>query len=145
VAGTTPEYGTPEVKPSPRSGGLGEGAGVPTPAGGAPTRPYTYVAEWRHTKMGAITEEIVVCLVCKKVLEPTRVRRTRSGTHGEDYYVHEHPLTSIVLEESNSGRRTVVVPKELEETRDLVERAWIYEDATVEDIRKAVAQYLRLR
>jgi len=93
--------------------------------------------------MGAITEEIVVCLVCKRVLEPSRRRRTMSGTHGEDYYVHEHPMTSIVLEESNSGRRKVVVPRELEEIKDLIERIWVYEGATVNDVRKAVEQYLR--
>jgi hypothetical protein len=139
------KYQTPEVKPSPTAGGLGEGAGALAPAGGAPTGAYTYVAEWRHTKMGAITEEIVVCMTCKKVLEPSRVRRSRSGTHGEDYYVHEHPMVSVTLEESNSGRRKVVVPKELEEIRDLIERAWVYEGATVEDIKVSIAQYLRLR
>jgi len=95
--------------------------------------------------MGAITEEIVVCMVCKKVLAPSRTRRSRTGTHGEDYYVHEHPLVSIVLEQSNSGRRRVVVPKELAEVEDLLERAWVYEGATPEDIRKAIEQYLKLR
>jgi hypothetical protein len=135
---------TPGLEPSPRSGGLGEGVvGSPT-TGGAPTV-YTYTAYWRRTEMGAVTEEIVVCLVCRRVLEPSRVRRSRRGTHGEDYYVHEHPLLSIVLEQSNSGRRRVVVPKEFEEIRDLIERAWIYEGASVEDVRKAITQYLRIR
>ena len=142
MAGTTYKDVTPEVKPSPTSGGLGEGAEGRPSAGGAPTR-YVYTAEWRRTEMGAITEEIVVCLVCKRVLEPSRRRRTMSGTHGEDYYVHEHPMTSIVLEESNSGRRKVVVPRELEEIKDLIERIWVYEGATVNDVRKAVEQYLR--
>jgi hypothetical protein len=144
VAGTTPEYGTPDTEPSPTGRGLGEGAGARAPAGGAPTV-YTYVASWRRTGMGAITEEIVICLTCRRVLEPSRVRRSRSGTHGEDYYVHEHPMISITLEESNSGRRKVVVPKEIEEIKDLVERAWVYEDATVEDIKVFIAQYLRVR
>jgi len=144
VARTEPGYGTPEVKPSATERGLAEGVvGSPT-TGGAPTV-YKHVAYWRYTRMGAITEEIVVCLVCKRVLEPTRTRRTRSGTHGEDYYIHEHPLLSIVLKESNSGRRSVTVPKELEEVRKLVEKAWVYEGASVEDIRKQVAQYLKLR
>lgn len=139
---TTPKNDTPEIKPAPLSGGQGAGAAGTPVAGEAP---YTHVAEWRRTMMGAKTEEIVICLVCKKVLEPSRVRRSRSGTHGEDYYIHKHPIVSVVLRESNSGRRSVAVPKELEEIKDLIERAWIFENATIEDIRKSIAQYLRLR
>ena len=37
MAGTSPKYQTPEVKPSPTSGGLGEGAEGRPSAGGAPT------------------------------------------------------------------------------------------------------------
>jgi hypothetical protein len=107
--------------------------------------PYTYTAEWRRTRMGAITREIVVCLTCRKVLEPVRRRRSKSGTHGEDYYVHEHSLTSVVLEQSNSGRRYVSVPRELEGVRKIVERMWVYEDASVDDIKAFIEQYLRLR
>jgi hypothetical protein len=33
----------------------------------------------------------------------------------------------------------------LEEVKDLIERAWVYEGATAEDIKASVARYLRIR
>jgi hypothetical protein len=139
----TPVEEERKVGALPVERGAGEGA-AGSPAASEAPKVYTYVAEWRSTNMGAITREIVVCMVCRRVLEPTRRRRSRSGTHGEDYYVHEHPMISIILEQSNSGKRYVSVPKELEKIKELVERAWVYEDASISDIKASIEQYLKL-
>jgi len=96
---------------------------------------------FRSTRMGGKTIVIAICPVCKKVLEPSRTRRSRSGTHGEDYYVHEHPIEALWLKQSNSGIRTITVPPSLQEIEDLLERTWIYEDSCVEDVINVVRAY----
>ncbi|MEM1944067.1 MAG: hypothetical protein QXE52_08305 [Candidatus Caldarchaeum sp.] len=74
---------------------------------GPTTQPLRFA--WRDTRMGGLTETIVVCLLCKKVLEPTSQYRSRRGTHGEDTYSHiiGHPLEWATLQRSNSGRRSL--------------------------------------
>jgi hypothetical protein len=102
---------------------------------------YTQTYPFKHTKIGGKTIVIAICPTCRKILKPTRTRRSRSGTHGEGYYVHEHPIESIWLEQSNSGIRSITVPPSLEPVKDLLERMWIYEDSCVEDIKNAVLAY----
>jgi hypothetical protein len=108
------------------------------------TNVYTYTVPYRNTKMGGYTKYIGICMQCRKVVNPIRVRRSKAGTHGEDYYSHEHPLVFIVLEQSNSGNRYIVVPEELRTIREELERMWIYEDATVGEIIKLISLYLSL-
>jgi hypothetical protein len=109
--------------------GAAAGLGV-TPADTA--RLYRYEVEWRHTRYGAVTEYIAICPQCKRVVPPARIQLSRSGTHGEDYYVHAHPLVFIKLTQSNSGNRDVGaigdVPKELVEA---VRTAWVWEGCSV--------------
>jgi hypothetical protein len=93
--------------------------------------------------MGGLTSYIAVCMTCKKVIRPLRTRFSRSGTHGTEYYVHEHPLVFIELNQSNSGNRSIVVPKELEEIKADLERMWIYESCYVSDIKNYVETYLK--
>jgi hypothetical protein len=101
-----------------------------------------YEFPFRSTRMGALTKAIVVCLQCKKVLSPSRVQRSKTGNHGSDFYVHEHPVTAIILEQSNSGKRTITVPSELSEIKDLLEVTWLYENSDVNDVVNAVRAYL---
>jgi hypothetical protein len=93
--------------------------------------------------MGGITDHIAVCLECRKVVPPARSRFSRSGTHGEDYWVHAHPLVFIKLTQSNSGVRDVAaiggVPEELIE---LVRAAWLYEGRSVPGIVSLVMDWL---
>jgi hypothetical protein len=96
---------------------------------------------FRSTRMGGRTIVIAVCPLCKKILEPSRVRRSRTGTHGEDYYVHRHPIESVWLKQSNSGIRTITVPPSLEPIRDLLERTWIYEDSCADDVVNVIRAY----
>jgi len=101
-----------------------------------------YEFPYRSTRMGALTKAIVVCLECKKVLQPSRTQRSRTGNHGSDFYVHEHPLAAILLEQSNSGKRSIVVPDSLSKIRDLLEITWLYESSDVNDVVNAVRAYL---
>jgi len=92
--------------------------------------------------MGGVTKYIGVCLVCKRVIKPTNVRRSRSGTHGEDYYVHEHPLEFVLLYSSNRGNRSVSVPSVLEPIKIQLEVLWVYKNAPVSEIIAFINQYL---
>jgi len=105
---------------------------------------HTYKWPWRHTiKTGALTVYIGICLTCKRVIEPTRTERSRTGTHGTDYWAHEHPLNFIKLEQSNSGLRHVycygAVPEDLcKRVRD----EWRYGDTGVWDIIRLIERWL---
>jgi hypothetical protein len=80
---------------------------------------------FRETKMGAITKTVVICPICKKILKPAKEYRSRTGRHGEDIYVHEHKVLGVILDQSNSGKRYIDVPDELQRIKDLLELAWI--------------------
>jgi hypothetical protein len=103
---------------------------------------YTYEKEYRHTRLNGLTISIAICLECKKVIEPTRKYRSKTKTHGKDYYVHEHPLLFITLVQSNRGYRVIGVPKELEDMYIVLERLWVYEGKTVEEIIEYIKSYL---
>jgi len=93
--------------------------------------------------MGGYTKYIGVCLVCKRVIKPTSTRRSRSGTHGEDYYTHEHELKFILLYSSNRGNKSVSVPDELRPIQNDLERMWIYENVSVHEIIEFISSYLQ--
>ena len=76
--------------------------------------------------MGGIDFSIGVCLLCREVVRPESLRRSLSGTHGEDYFVHLHPLKFVELYQSNSGNRHFWLEEGLEFLEDLVKEAWIY-------------------
>jgi len=101
-----------------------------------------YEFPYRRTKMGALTKAIVICTECKKILLPSRTQRSKTGNHGTDYYVHEHPVCAIYLEQSNSGRRTITVPDELAEIMDILHVTWLYDNSDVNDIVNVVRAYL---
>jgi hypothetical protein len=101
-----------------------------------------YRYPFRNTRMGGLTKVIVICLECRKILQPSRVERSRSGSHGEDYYVHEHPPVSVYLEQSNSGKRRITIPQELESIRDILETVWCYESSEVNDVITVLKAYL---
>jgi hypothetical protein len=100
---------------------------------------YNYVQPVRHTRMGGRTIPIGVCDICGLV-EPHATRSSKSGTHGERFYSHRHPLSFLVLESSNTGKRSYyIVGQPSERVRQHLEaagRVWmqyktyadIYED-----------------
>jgi hypothetical protein len=106
------------------------------------TQKYTYVKNYRNTSMGGLTKHIAVCPVCKKVVKPTNVRRSRSGTHGEDYYVHEHPLDFLLLYSSNKGNKAIAIPDILKPIQKQLEIMWIYKDASIREIVEFINLYL---
>jgi len=106
------------------------------------TQKYTYIKEYRNTQYGGYTKYIAVCFTCKKVVKPTSVRRSKSGTHGEDYYTHEHPLEFLLLYSSNRGNRSIAVPSILEPIKEQLEIMWIYENCSVHMIIEFINSYL---
>jgi hypothetical protein len=109
--------------------------------GGSPgeAKMFKYRKIWRHTRLGGIDFSIGVCLGCREVVRPESLRRSCSGTHGEDYFVHEHELRFVELYQSNSGNRNYHIDDGLEFLEDLVKEAWIYlrEDPSVVEDRIA--------
>jgi hypothetical protein len=103
----------------------------------------TYVQEYpfRSTRLGGKTVVIAVCPTCRKILRPSRTRRSRAGTHGEDYYVHEHPIEALWLEQNNSGIRRIAVPPSLQPIKNQLERMWLYEGSSVGAVKNAVRAY----
>ena len=64
-------------------------------------REFTY----RETRMGGLTHTILISLKDFEVISPIRMKRTKSGTHGEDIYCLEDWDNVIILrfERSNRG------------------------------------------
>jgi len=80
-------------------------------------------------KTGAFTKYIAWCNVCRAIIEPSRIERSKTGAHGTDYWVHPHPLVFVQLSQSNSGVRTVNAEPGFPVTlKKLIERLWRYED-----------------
>jgi hypothetical protein len=99
------------------------------------SQPHVYLKEYRWTRMGGVTYYIAYCSTCRCILPPTSKRRTRSGTHGEDYWVHEHQLVFLCLESSNQGNRSLHAdPSFPEKLRQVAEVAWIYERRDAEEV-----------
>jgi hypothetical protein len=90
-----------------------------------PVRPH--VMPYRNTRMGGLTQAIGVCPKCG-VIRPYARRFSKTGTHGEFFYNHEHALVFIVLERSNSGRNSYYIMGDVEsDVRALLEKiggAW---------------------
>jgi hypothetical protein len=104
---------------------------------------------YRDTGMGGLYYAIAVCQLCRSVLEPVNVVRSRTGNHGEDLYEHEHPLVFLVLYRSNTGRRRSWVEGEelFDETvRAIIARAryqWEWYGVATHTIRENVEVDLR--
>ena len=61
---------------------------------------------FRETRMGGLTRTVLVSSKDFEVIRPTRTRRSKSGTHGEDIYCVEDWSSVAILrfERSNRGR-----------------------------------------
>jgi hypothetical protein len=129
---------------APEAGaGAAAGLGV-TPADTAKaTHLYKYEMPWRFTRKGGITVYIAICPACRKAIKPTRTKRSRFGTHGEEYYAHEHPLSFIKLVQSNSGNRSVAAIGNIpEELRMLVRDFWVFLGADIGEIGELINEWL---
>jgi hypothetical protein len=76
------------------------------------------------------------------VIKPTSTRRSRRGTHGENYYTHEHELRFILLHSSNSGKREIIVPDIMKPVQKDLEELWVYKGVTIKEIVEFVSSYL---
>jgi hypothetical protein len=95
-----------------------------------------------NIKAPGLTKAIVV--LDGRVLRPSRTRRSRTGAHGEDYYCLSQGEWNrawvIILEQTNSGKRYVSTINVPESVKELIERAWIYEGATVSEVASVAAK-----
>ena len=108
---------------APETGAVAAGGLGVTPPDTA--KQYTYVKRFRWTGMGGVDYWIAYCPTCEEIVPPVSSRRSRRGTHGEDYWVHEHQLVFIKLWSSNSGRRAVSADEGvLEELKEQAEFLW---------------------
>jgi hypothetical protein len=108
------------------------------------SQPHVYVKEYRWTGMGGITYYIAYCPVCQRILPPTSKRRTRSGTHGEDYWVHEHQLFFLRLKSSNRGNRCLSAdPSFPEKLRQVAEVTWVYERKSAGEVEELLEKFAK--
>jgi hypothetical protein len=133
----------------PSAGPVAEGGGLPSsgglPSGGSPgeAKMFKYRKIWRHTRLGGIDYSIGICLQCRDVIEPVGKRRSRKGTHGEDFFIHEHELRFVELYQSNSGNRDFMIDGGLEFLEDLVDTLWIYYRESPETVEEKIAEKLK--
>jgi hypothetical protein len=145
-----------EVTGGPEGGSEGrapEGTAGPSPAAGEAARPtaakYRYVTEYRRTRLGGFTDSIAICETCRRVVEPVASRLSRTGRHGEDHYEHEHPLTIVVLLQSNAGNRRHRIegdgPRDerIKEVVEMIADAWEFYRAEFGDIHRKAKALLR--
>jgi hypothetical protein len=101
---------------------------------------YVYERDYRRCiKACGRTKDIAYCPTCNSVIPPTSVRRSRTGAHGEDVYVHEHPLVFLTLTSSNSGvRRVEVEPGFPERLAARAKQLWLYERVEPEAVEEAL-------
>jgi hypothetical protein len=104
-------------------------------------------ASWRRTGMGAITHPIALRAVGNRLVlvRPTREEYSRSRSHGRWYYLRNDVDILIYLEQSNSGKRSVILsicrlPQEIcSHIADVAETLWVGFDAHyTADIEKAL-------
>jgi hypothetical protein len=108
------------------------------------TEPYLYVREFRQTRVGGMTYYIAYCPTCRCILPPTSKRRSRSETHGEDYWVHEHQLAFLCLESSNQGNRSLHAdPSFPEKLRSIAEISWLYERRSAGKVEELLEKFAK--
>jgi len=101
---------------------------------------HVYERDYRRCiKARGRTKGIAYCPTCNSVIPPTSVRRSKTGAHGEDIYVHEHPLVFLTLISSNSGvRRVEVEPSFPERLAAHAKQLWLYERVEPEAVEEAL-------
>ncbi|MFZ8811181.1 MAG: hypothetical protein ACO2PN_24135 [Pyrobaculum sp.] len=104
-------------------------------------------ASWRRTGMGAITHPIALKAVGNKLIlvRPMRKEFSRSGNHGRFYYLRDEVEVLLYLEQSNSGKRSVILsicrlPQELcSRITDVAEALWVgFDTYYTADVEKAL-------
>jgi hypothetical protein len=93
--------------------------------------------------MGGFTRPIALCTTCNTIIEPLSAYYSKTGNHGELYYYHEHQLSFLVLEISNSGKRSYHT-----DPVDILEAAgkdWVWFKKSYPEILEELKQLLQLK
>jgi len=110
---------------------------------------YRYVRPWRCTRLGGRIESVAICPDCLTVVEPVRRRRSRAGTHGDDFYEHSHQLVFLELVQSNSGNRRHHIVGDVDLDLKLllshVGGRWSFYGAEIEEVKNYAIKLLALQ
>jgi len=92
---------------------------------------------YKNTRMGGLIKYLV--FLDGKLVQPSRIKRSRSGNHGDDYYLLSEDQWRrawiLVLERSNSGKRKIEFIGNIpNEAKKQLEEIWIYTDSWIDDI-----------
>jgi hypothetical protein len=105
------------------------------------------MASWRRTGMGGISHPIALKAVGDRLVlvRPTREEYSRSRSHGRWYYLRDEVDVLLYLEQSNSGKRSVILsicklPQETcSRIADVAETLWVGFGAYyTSDVEKAI-------
>ena len=104
------------------------------------------VASWRRTGMGGISHPIGLKLSNGKLvlIRPMRKEYSRSGNHGRWFYLRDEVDVLIYLEQSNSGRRSIILsicrlpPETCGRIADTAETLWVGFGASTAEVEKAL-------
>jgi hypothetical protein len=94
--------------------------------------------------MGGYTRPIALCTTCNSLIEPVSTHYSKTGNHGELYYCHEHQLSFLVLQTSNSGKRSYYITEPI----DILEAAgkdWVWFKKSYPEILEELKQLLQLK
>jgi len=102
---------------------------------------------YRKTRLGGLSKTVVV--VNNRVVMPSRERRSRSGTHGEDYYLlrSDEWRRAVLLHfsQSNRGHRSLVIESATPLPEGLAEKLrmlWVA-GLTIDEVVQALIQELK--
>jgi hypothetical protein len=103
-------------------------------------------ASWRRTGMGAVTHPIGLKMSGNRLtlVRPMREEYSRSGNHGRWFYSRENVDILLYLEQSNSGKRSVILsicrlpPEVCNRVGDVAETLWVGMGASTKDVEKAL-------
>jgi len=131
-----PNEKTPTWGEVPQVSGVGLGV-TPT---------HSYVLDYRRCiKKNGITYPIAICFTCRSTVEPTHREFSKTGAHGRFHYVHEHPLSFVVLEQTNSGKRRIRwIGGYVKVLSEVVEYMWVISGQDIKDIIKTIEAYLKV-
>jgi len=103
-------------------------------------------AYWRRTGMGGISHPIAMKFDGNRlrIVRPTREEYSRSHNHGTWYYLRSEVDILLYLEQSNSGKRSIILsicnlPQEIcGRVVDTAETLWVGTDSYTSDVEKAL-------
>jgi len=92
---------------------------------------------YKNTRMGGLMKYVII--LDGRQIYPSSTRRSRSGSHGSDYYTLTPDQWAkawiIILERTNSGKRNISFSDNIpQEAREELTNMWLYNNSWINDI-----------